>query len=418
MKHLFTLALSFFIIGLFPPGLWAFDLGDVEIHGFISQGYLVTDHNNYLADTDGGTFEFNEMGVNFSTDLTDQLRVSLQVFSRDLGDIGNNDVVLGYAYGDYRWQNWLGIRAGKIKIDYGLYNETREMDMLRTGVMLPQSVYPEIWRDSFSSLSGGGVYGYVPAGVAGKFSYSFQIGAMEFDKDGGYARFFSPRLDETLKLDDMEADYACFSTLQWHTPLPGLKVKGSYYNIEGLAVDGDVSWKIMGFDPLSYQFYFDFTQKDGCALSIEYTWQNLTLSAEYAEDSYQVKFGMSENESMSDFPEDEPVVFKSPKITSQGWYIAASYRFTDWFEAGVSYSEYYPDKDDRDGDQEPPELDFIAWQKTTTLSTRFDINDFWVVKLESSYNDGFGSGIDLAENDARELEQYWWLFAAKVTFNF
>ncbi|MEZ4526471.1 MAG: hypothetical protein R2941_11180, partial [Desulfobacterales bacterium] len=54
----------------------AFELGDIEIHGFISQGYLLSDHNNYMADTEDGTFQFNETGISFGTELLDQLRVS------------------------------------------------------------------------------------------------------------------------------------------------------------------------------------------------------------------------------------------------------------------------------------------------------------------------------------------------------
>ncbi|MDM8517439.1 hypothetical protein QUF76_14670 [Desulfobacterales bacterium HSG16] len=58
----------------------------------------------------------------------------------------------------------------------------------------------------------------------------------------------------------------------------------------------------------------------------------------------------------------------------------------------------------------------MFWLKTTTLSTRFDINEFWMLKIEGSYNDGFG-GVNLAEND-EELSPHWWLFGAKMTFSF
>jgi len=45
----------------------AFCHDDVAIHGFISQGYLKSDHNDFLAETEKGSFQFNEMGLNFST---------------------------------------------------------------------------------------------------------------------------------------------------------------------------------------------------------------------------------------------------------------------------------------------------------------------------------------------------------------
>ncbi len=41
--------------------------GKVDIHGFITQGYLVTDENNFMADTEGnGSFQYSEAGVTFS----------------------------------------------------------------------------------------------------------------------------------------------------------------------------------------------------------------------------------------------------------------------------------------------------------------------------------------------------------------
>src|SRR5437588_62671 len=63
----------------------------VEVHGFISQGVLRTTANNYLARSDSGigSFEFTEIGINFTKSLTDRLRFGLQLFSRDLGPAGD-----------------------------------------------------------------------------------------------------------------------------------------------------------------------------------------------------------------------------------------------------------------------------------------------------------------------------------------
>ncbi len=72
----------------------------VDIHGFISQGYLKTDNNNYLADTKDGSTQFNEMGINFRTSPTDKLTIGCQFFARDLGAVGNDEVTLGWVVGD------------------------------------------------------------------------------------------------------------------------------------------------------------------------------------------------------------------------------------------------------------------------------------------------------------------------------
>ncbi|MGB5159306.1 hypothetical protein [Desulfobacterium sp. N47] len=73
-------------------------LGGVSIHGFISQGFLTSGEYNYLAhNSKTGSFEYNEMGINFSKQVTDKLRIGAQIFSRDLGDVGNNKVTIDWA---------------------------------------------------------------------------------------------------------------------------------------------------------------------------------------------------------------------------------------------------------------------------------------------------------------------------------
>ena len=54
------------------------DMGDINIGGFVSQGFLQTSENNYLADTHDGTSQFNEMGIYFKTSLPGNLRVGVQ----------------------------------------------------------------------------------------------------------------------------------------------------------------------------------------------------------------------------------------------------------------------------------------------------------------------------------------------------
>jgi len=442
------LFVSIFMSGFLSHPSHAFEAGDIEIHAFISQGYLFTDKNNYLAETEDGTFEFNEMGINFSADLTELLHVGVQFFARDLGIIGNDEVVLDWAYGDFRWKDWLGFRAGRIKIDYGLYNETREMDMLRTGVMLPQSVYSELWRDSFSGIKGAALYGYVPLSVMGRFSYNLEIGDMSFKEDEGFIRTFAPRLHETLDISSMDADFAWFANAQWHTPLSGLKTKFTYYGIENLKADGSMTVTTKEGNVINSAVTYEFAEKDGYVLSLEYIWKNLTLIAEYAQDDYQIERDMeavilSQAQAETTLPQADAVQTQADtallqtdtalpqeqtsgegllgtgqpkKKSSEGWYVSASYRFTDWFESGLSYSEYYPDADNKEGEEKREGDKFTSWLKTTTLSARFDINDYWLLKLEASYNDGFG-GINLADNPDG-LERCWYLFAAKMTFNF
>ncbi len=120
----------------------------IEIHGFVSRGFIKTTSNNYLAeDSTKGSFEFSEVGINFSKQLTDRMRVGMQLFTHDLGPLGNYRTRFDWFYLDYRFWDFLGVRAGRTKLPFGLYNENNDIDAARVPVLLPQSVYPVSNRD-------------------------------------------------------------------------------------------------------------------------------------------------------------------------------------------------------------------------------------------------------------------------------
>src|SRR5688572_28932891 len=96
----------------------------VEIHAFASQGFIVTTGNDYIApDTTNGSFQLSEVGVNLSKQLAEKLRLGVQAFAQNFALGGIFNVKADWFYLDYRWRDWLGLRVGRLKIPYGLYNE-------------------------------------------------------------------------------------------------------------------------------------------------------------------------------------------------------------------------------------------------------------------------------------------------------
>lgn len=413
------LAFMTFII-LFPvSNIFAYDTGPIQVHGFLSQGFLQTDENNYLAKTKNGTFQFNEFGINFSTDLTDNLRAGIQFFGRDLGPTGNDEIKIDWAFMDYSWKDWMGLRIGKLKYDYGLYNETREMDMLRTSIMLPQSIYQELWRDTFSTLNGIGTHGVIPALKLGSFNYDAQIGALSIDSNEGFAKAIESSLHEyNAKIENIDNDYSYTLNITWNTPVEGLKTKYSWYEVHGLKCSGSAS----GIIPYDFDKDGVISSQEGLSVknmnlkvptlkgyiaSLEYVLGDFNIAAEYSEGSYRQVLDMGYG------------YMDMPTLPYKGWYVSNSYKFNRLFSAAISYSDYVPNSNDENGDKQVASgnRDFQAWLRTWTLSTRFDINNFWVVKMEGSWNDGFGA-YDSMGNKPHDLEQYWWLFAAKATVSF
>ncbi len=372
----------------------------VDIHGFIAQGVLKSSHYNYLAnDSNRGSFQFNEVGINFSKQVTDNLRIGAQLFSRDLGDVANNKVTLDWAYGDYQYRGWLGVRAGRIKIPLGLFNEIRDLDVLRTCIILPQGIYNDLLRGSMMAQNGIALYGTIPMSVVGTLEYQAQAGVMNVDVSDGTGKSILSTIGAiaTAEVSDFNSHTNFAGSLRWNTPLSGLALKASLFQSESdvpmtvtiptvppIQMSGDLNIRNM------YQMY-----------SAEFIWRDLTLIAEY----------------MTNTPRYE-ARGSSSSVRVESYYGMASYRFTPWLEVGAYYSETYPDASDKKGDRylAPGMHDYWGWQKDASTFARFDVNDYLILKIEGHYVDGT-AGVLTIDNPTRD-DKNWFYFAAKATFSF
>ncbi|MHC5067140.1 MAG: hypothetical protein ACYTF0_00995, partial [Planctomycetota bacterium] len=221
----------------------AVDLGGVDIHGFVSQGYINSQENNFLVSTStDGSFEFNEVGINFALDASDNLRVGIQLFARDLGEYGNNDLGIDWAYGDYRVNDQLGVRVGRIIRPAGLYTETKDFDFLRTAAILPASVYDPAFREVNASINGASVYGNVDLDSAGALAYHSGIGGIDLSDDGDTEIILSSQpiilpngnIFQISDLTDIQLQHAFFLSLDYESPIDGLRGILSWSHFENL----------------------------------------------------------------------------------------------------------------------------------------------------------------------------------------
>ena len=394
--------LVFMILGIACRGFAFDDTWDtVEIHGFISQGFLKSEGNNVIADSEEGTFQFNEFGMNFSTDLTDRLRAGLQFVSRDLGDLGNNTVNIDWAYADYRWKDWLGLRGGIIKLPWGLYNETRDLDMLRTSIFLPSSVYAEEERDSYSAIQGIDIYGNFSIWFLGNISYQLQYGDKSMDLDGGLVRRIEMEAGAPFEYFDV-TNFA-LSWLEWETPVNGLRLRQTSARYE-YAFGGTTCFAYEDGE-LGILEFMEKGRQVFAMFSVDYMRERLTLATEW--------FSVWENSDDVDTDGDN-----DEDAQQEGGYVGASYRFGERLELGAYYSVYYEDGDDREGkDFEEVGLPkYLAWQKDAALTVRFDLNEHWTIKAEGHWINGAARLFLFNPLDTIEEESF--LLAVKTTFNF
>jgi hypothetical protein len=313
----------------------AFDPDQIQIHGFASQGYLRSNHYDYLgAETEDGTVEFNEFGLDVMSNLTDHLRFGIQLFARDFGDVGNDKVTIDWAFGDYRYRNWLGLRIGKFKKAFGMYNQIRDIDAARTAIFLPTSVYSESTRSVQKSIVGIMAYGVIPGGL----EYQAQYGTLDPEVEVDLFK------NSPSSAENKEDAYAL--SLAWNTPIAGLKLVGT---VGHFSLDLTMSGQPPSETP-TQEFTSVITEP---TVGIEYTRGPVTCAAEYRQIQYS----------------DEG----RPQRTTESYYGLLSYRFTDWVELAASYAVNYPDKDDKEGKNSEPKA--AAWLKDLAVSARFDLND-------------------------------------------
>ncbi|QEP42182.1 hypothetical protein D5085_02930 [Ectothiorhodospiraceae bacterium BW-2] len=422
LKTALAIAIGFTL----PHTVHAYSLGSFQIHGFASQGYIKSSDNNYLVESEEGDAAFNELGINLSTAIGDQGRIGMQLFSRDLGEIGNNDINLDWAYFDYSFRQQLGVRLGRLKSPLGLYNEIQDYDLLRSSILLPQSVYNLTWRESMVAIDGGALYGNITLGDSGQggdIDYQLFGGITRIEEDGGIAKMLLDNDGITLKEATVNGIYG--ASLKWNTPLAGLLVGLSGMRVD-LTFDGEMSSAAVTGDPAAAalpptHIEVKLPQLLISVLSLQYNYNDLTLTAEYGRQRDE-----EPNNSTLNLPEmlqSPPIHLSSPGRDSAGYYLQASYRLNDSIEIGSYYSMHYFDRRDKSGSEfvADGEPDYFGWSRDIALSTRYDITPYWSIKAEAHRING---GSYLFHNDNRntqgevDIAENWQLYLLKTSVSF
>jgi len=377
-RRSFALVLACFCVGQVTLQAQDFNLFDrnVQIHGFASQGFVYTNTNNWLTmNTSQGSAAFTDFGFNASSSVTDKLRVGAQLYDRNLGQLGEYHPSLDWAVADYRFKSWFGVRGGKVKTTLGLYNDTQDLDFLRTFALLPQSVYPTDLRDAMLAHLGGDVYGNISLKRLGALSYTAYAGHRSDSIYSGAAYLASEYKVYFTRYGGLQYG----ADLRWNAPLKGLLIGVSRMNedITDAAKFINPLNPGAGFVPYSAVSKADWTNQ----FYGEYTVGKLRIDSEYRR-----------------FVHDEVVnrVLLETITDVRGWYVSGTYRVMKRLAVGSYYSRY-----SITSVSGGPEAPFIPDQTDTSLpanhiydkviTARVDLKRFWNVKVEGHFMNGYGA---------------------------
>jgi hypothetical protein len=350
--------------------------------------------------------------LNASTTPFERTRIAAQAFMFDVGNVGNYEPTLDYCLVDYTFSDAIGIRAGRIRRQQGIYNHIQDVDLARTSVLLPQGVYDPRWRDFSASLDGGSIYGNLSLAKAGTLSYEFYGGVINLAQDGGVARQLESYLLTTgLTLQRVNGNPQVGGQLWWNTPLDGLRFGASQTENIGFTFDAAQNAEA----PVGEGRYapYEVTLHSRYVVpwqqySVEYQHNKWTLQAEFKSQTLIEKDTTSVV--FPGIPSQDSTTIARSLSTSGSWYAGPSYEVNSWLHIGAYYNEYYSDLSHLNG---PPQ----NYQKDLALSFRFDPTPWWILKLEGHYIRGTGLLYDNQENPIQK-NNGWFMLAAKTTFSF
>jgi len=353
-----------FVCGVAPASGQFLTEHNIQVHGFATQSFVYSSGNNYLGmDTSDGSAGWTEAAVNVNDQVTDKLRVGVQFHLTKLGAFGSNIPTVDWAMMDYSVAKWVGVRAGKVKLRWGLFNDTQDADPGYLWSLLPEPVYGVDIRATNLSQYGAELYGKVRLGDRlGSMEYSAYYGYYYYAADDGYVANFQqqglvfnkPAMGKTPGFD-----------FRWETPAKGLMVGGSLmmYNASGGLTNGTYC------QPLAFwpTYYAQYNHKKFYA-----AWQYVKLV------QYQTV-----------------TVDGTPPVTgasdTRTWFAMGAYRLTDKLRVGAYYTHYVV-ADSRDT------TDPANFFNDVVVSGRYDINSHLYAKLEGHLINGNGVGFYALDN--------------------
>lgn len=362
------------VLGAAPALSQSLEDLNIQIHGYATQGFLYTTHNNiFTAKSSDGSPAWSEAVVNVSAQPTSKLRIGVQGRYFLLGNLGNA-IALDWAAADYKASDQFGVRFGKVKTPSGLFNDVQDIDPSYIWALLPQSVYPLLSRNSLLAHYGGVAYGTIKLGPSmGKLEYRGFGGMRQLPGTDGY---FLNQTEGGITLPNGLGGVTTGGALHWKTPVAGLMIGGSDVRdnlwsapIVLTLLEQGVTITLKGaetLNKLNNQSFFGRYEKEKWMIAGE--WSRLPATGSVA----------------------VPYVMTNPiHFDEKSWYGMLSYKITDKLTAGV----YDTQAIDHQSALQPSRS-----LKDWALNAHYDFSQFLYAKVEQHFYDGTLVGYDATMN--------------------
>ncbi len=370
--------------------------GGLQLHAFLSQGYVNTTHNNFMGDSEDGSFDFREIGANASLRFSPRWLVAAQLLSRKAGEMSNGSIQLDYGLVDFTAhasETWrLGFIGGRYKNPIGFYNDTRDVPFTRPSVFLPQSIYWEKLRDIMLSTDGVQAYGEY---FLGNHSLALQLGLgqqqINENLEWAYLGWDWPgefEQDQTSRLFRLE--YA-FNSGQVRASLSGLDT--------GLSFEGDPGSPI-GSGKTDIRYWVG---------SFQYNAEKWSFTTEYMQEPVKWR------------GYQPPIRNKS--AVADGIYLQGTWLLFPEWELMLRYDAAFLDRTDRDGTEQSRETGHLVpphayYNKTWSLGLTWNISNHFMLRGQFDMTEGTAFLSNRENPVPAATEKHWNMFSLLFSAGF
>jgi hypothetical protein len=363
----------------------------LQIHGFLTQGYVKTTENCFFGDSKDGSFDFSEIGINTSYRISPTMMASAQLLSRTAGEMYDGSLDLDFAQFDYTHQldetSHIGFIVGRNKNPLGLYNDTRDVAATRPGIFMPQSIYWDRVRNMVLSNDGGQIYAGSQFG-SHLFNLQLFVGKTPIDENVEKS-YLIPDSSPKLEQDGLTSGGRLL--YEWD----GGRIRLALSNAS-LSMNGEMN----GFPPGGFDM-------DYWVVSSQYNDGPWSLTMEYMEEPIDYS-GFGGFMDLGD-------------TTVNGYYLQGSYRMLPDWEMFARYEESHYDKHDKDGSKTSAKLGLPPhnfYSKLWTVGLLWEPTERLMLRTEFSQVDGTIFLSNLENPLPGEEQRDWNLFSLLVSYSF
>jgi len=386
--------------------------GDFQVHGFASQGWVLTNGGNNVAGSSSdanGSARYQEFGINGSWHPVGDLLVSAQAASVRSGNAVDQYLDLEYGLVDYSpiqgEHGRAGLRAGKLKLPIGFYNESRDAVFTRPGILMPQGVYLD--------TSGGREFGYFSQYGGGLYA-DWLVGnhAVYFEGMGLVKQPLGDRADiailRTVATGRFWVDRG--GAVRLMDEFDGGRARAAV-SAARVTVEYDANHSLP-FSPTNV-FTQDGTLRfEQVVGSLQYNWPVFSLTGEYV---WRV-FHLTELTPIPGASQSD--------LRPSGAYLQGTLRESDQLSTYLRYDEELRDANDRWGTAAAAKTGqpaYYFFARDWTGGTRYDWSKRVSTWMEFHYVEGV-AWLNPLDNEpafaAGTADKYWTLFTAMVSYRF